>query len=53
MEGSEQEMKVCLMDIGEIVYEVEEMMKNWKVQGKKWKYIRSIMGRLYLNWRRR
>jgi hypothetical protein len=37
MEGHEQGMKVCLMDIGEIVYEVEEMMKSWKVQGKKWK----------------
>jgi hypothetical protein len=35
MEGHEQEMKVCLMDICDIVYEVEEIMKSWKVQGKK------------------
>jgi hypothetical protein len=31
MEGPEQGMKLCLMDIGEIVYEMEEMMKSWKV----------------------
>jgi hypothetical protein len=52
MKGPEQGMKVCVMDIGEIVYELEEMMKSRKVQGKKWKCIRSILGRWYLNWRR-
>jgi hypothetical protein len=35
MEGPRQGMKVCLMDICEIVYEVEEMMKSRKVQRKK------------------
>jgi hypothetical protein len=34
MEVHEQEMKVCVMDICDIVYELEEIMKSWKVQDK-------------------
>jgi hypothetical protein len=34
MEGHEQDMKLCVMDIGDIVYELEEIMKSWKVQDK-------------------
>jgi hypothetical protein len=35
MEGPRQKMEVCMMDIGEIVYELEEMMKSRNVQGEK------------------
>jgi hypothetical protein len=35
-------MKLCVMDIGDIVYELEEIMKSWKVQDKTWHSIWSI-----------
>jgi hypothetical protein len=32
-------MEVCLLDICEIVSELEEVMKRWKVLDKEWKYV--------------
>jgi hypothetical protein len=36
----------------EIVSELEEMMKRWKVLNKEWKYVWWILVRLYMNWKR-
>jgi hypothetical protein len=39
MEGPGQEMEVYQIDLGEVVPQLEEIMKRWKVLNKEWKYV--------------